>query len=76
MSRSTQYLVYFSEQTVFAVTRPGLCPHTCLYPVSGGLTSKIRHDHSLRYAMITAACCALLTWVPSPVSGMDFQPRT
>ena len=27
-------------------TRPGLWPHTCLYPVSGGLTSKIRHDHS------------------------------
>jgi len=24
---------------------PGLWPHTCLYPVSGGLTSKLRHDH-------------------------------
>ena len=47
---------------------PGLWPRTCLYPVSGGLTSKLRHDH-----------CRLadqLTWILLPAPGLDFQPQT
>ena len=45
-----------------------LPPHSPLPGFSGGLTSKIRHDH-----------CRLadqLTWSPSPVAGMAFQSQT
>ena len=45
-----------------------LPPHSPLPGFSGGLTSKIRHDH-----------CRLadqLTWSPLPVSGMALQPQT
>ena len=38
--------------------------------------TRFAEDLLLRYAMITAASCMLLTWVPLPVSGLDFQPRT
>ena len=38
--------------------------------------TRFPEDLLLRYAMITAASCSLLTWIPSPVSGLDLQPRT
>ena len=48
---------------------PGLWPHTCLYPVSGGLTSKVRHDHR-------EISCSWLTWILLPAPGLDLQPQT
>ena len=45
-----------------------LPPHLPLPGFSRGLTSKLRHDH-----------CRLadqLTWIPLPVTGLDFQPQT
>ena len=45
-----------------------LPPHLPLPEFSGGLTSKLRHDH-----------CRLadqLTWDPLPVAGLAFQPQT
>ena len=38
--------------------------------------TRFAEDLHLRYAMITAASCSLLTWIPLPVSGLDLQPRT
>ena len=45
-----------------------LPPHLPFPGFSRGLTSKLRHDH-----------CRIpqqLTWILSPVTGLDFQPQT
>ena len=57
-----------TESTAAARLTWSLPPHSPLPGFSGGLTSKIRHDH-----------CRLadqLTWSPLPVSGMALQPQT
>ena len=33
-------------------------------------------DLLLSYAMITRGALPLLTWVPLPIAGLDFQPQT